>query len=372
MDCLGQAKEQLSQRVLSLRPSGVRRIFDLAASSKDPINLSIGEPHFDVPETIKEEAIFWIRKGFNKYTPSGGIPELREKVRGYLSRKGVVFDDVIITPGVTGALLLAFMVVLDNGDEVIIPDPYFVLYEYQLKLLGAKPVFFETYPDFRLREDPLRSVITERSKVILINTPNNPTGVVYSKQELEMVARVANEKNLIVFSDEIYDAFIYDSSEISHISQFYGNVVTFGGFSKSWGMTGWRLGYAAGPKVIIDSMVTMQQYVFSSCNSPFQKAALAALDHDLGEIREEYRRKRDLIYEGLKDKYKVVKPEGAYYIFPEVPNGDAEEFVERALKENLFIVPGNVFSRRKTHVRISFAVPDETLLRAIEILRRLA
>lgn len=372
MDYRDLSNKHLSRRLLSLRPSGVRRIFDLAAASKDPLNLSIGEPDFDVPEMIKDEAISWIKKGFNKYTPSGGIPELRGKISLYLKEKGINFEDVIVTPGVTGALLLAFMVVLDPGDEVLIPDPYFVLYEYQIKLLGGKPVFFDTYPDFRLREDSLRSVLSERSKVILINSPNNPTGIVYSREELEMVANVARERGMIVFSDDIYDAFIYEPSKVAHVSQFYENVISFGGFSKTYGMTGWRVGYAAGPKTLIDFMVTMQQYVFSGVNSPAQKAALFALDYDMENVIAEYRKKRDLIYEGLKDKFRVVKPEGAYYIFPEVPGGDAESFVEKALKKNLFIVPGNVFSSRNTHVRISYAVPDDVLIRAIEILRRLA
>jgi aspartate aminotransferase/aminotransferase len=196
---------QLSGRVTNVRPSGVRKIFDLAAKVKNPINLSIGEPDFDIPDEIKEEGIKWIRAGFNKYTPSGGIPELREKVLHYLKAKGIICDDVIITAGATGGLLLSFMVTLDPGDEVIIPDPYFVLYEYQLILLGAKPVYVDTYPDFSLKEDALRKTLTNKTKAILINSPNNPTGVVYSRPELEMVARVAREKNLFILSDDIYD-----------------------------------------------------------------------------------------------------------------------------------------------------------------------
>jgi aspartate/methionine/tyrosine aminotransferase len=185
-----------SDRVMSVRPSGVRKIFDLANKVKNPINLSIGEPDFDIPDPIKEEGIKWIRAGFNKYTPSGGIPELREKILQHLKGLGIICDDVVITPGVTGGLLLALMVTLNPLDEVIIPDPYFVLYEYQVLLLGGKPVFVDTYPDFTLKEAALREAITERTKIILINSPNNPTGMVYSREELEMVARVAREKNI--------------------------------------------------------------------------------------------------------------------------------------------------------------------------------
>lgn len=360
----------LSERVTKVRPSGVRKIFDLAAKVKNPVNLSIGEPDFDIPLEIKEEGIKWIRAGFNKYTPSGGILELREKVLHYLKGKGIICDDAIITAGATGGILLAFMVTLNPGEEVIIPDPYFVLYEYQVLLLGGKPVFIDTYPDFTLREEALRKAITKKTKVILINSPNNPTGIVYSKEELEMVSRVAQEKNLLVFSDDIYDKFIFEEGlSNNYLGQLYDKTLTIGGFSKTWGMTGWRLGFVAGPKEIIQYMVTMQQYVFSSINSIAQKAGLVALDYNTDGLIEGYKRKRDLIYEGLRDKYEVVKPKGAYYIFPKAPGGDGDAFVEKALSKNLFIIPGSVFSSRKSHVRISFAASEENVLKGIEILR---
>ncbi len=362
----------LSNRVLHIKPSGVRKIFDLARKVKDPVDLSLGEPDFDIPDPIKEEGIGWIRRGFNKYTPSGGIPELREKVLQSLRAKGIICEDAIITPGVTGGLLLALMVTLNPGDEVVIPDPYFVLYEYQVLLLGGTPVFFDSYPDFRLREEELRKVLTKRTKIILVNSPNNPTGAVYSREEMEMVHRVAQEKKILVFSDDIYDHFSFDENgRRNYFGQLYRNTLTFGGFSKNWGMTGWRLGFVAGPKSIIDSMVTMQQYVFSSVNSIAQKAALLAMDYNTDEMIDGYRRKRDLIYDGLKDKFQVVKPKGAYYIFPEVPDGDGDAFVERALKKKLFIIPGSVFSRRKSHIRISFAPSEATIRKGVEILRSL-
>lgn len=362
-----------ADRLQQMRPSGVRKIFDMVQKAKDPINLSIGEPDFDVPSEIKETAIDWTRRGFNKYTPSGGIPELREKLKDYLRARAVHCDDVIVTPGVTGGLLLALMVTLNPGDEVIIPDPYFVLYEYQVILLGGKPVFFDTYPNFSLRESELRAAITEKTKIILINGPNNPTGTVYTPEELSMVARVAKEKGILLFSDDIYDHFTFDGEgPTTYLGQLNEQTLTFGGFSKNWGMTGWRIGFVGGPKEIVDAMVTMQQYVFSSVHSVAQKAAIRALDYDTNELIAAYRKKRDLIYEGLKDKYSVVKPKGAYYIFPEVPDGDGDAFVDRALDNNLFIIPGSVFSRRKTHVRLSFAAEERAILRGIEVMRRLA
>lgn len=362
----------LSDRVMQVRPSGVRKIFDLAQKVKNPINLSIGEPDFDIPDVVKEEGIKWIRKGFNKYTPSGGIPELREKVLDHLRKKGIICEDVIITAGVTGGLLLALMTTLNPGEEVVIPDPYFVLYEYQVIFLGGRPVFFDTYPDFTLKEEKLRAAITDKTKIILINSPNNPTGMVNSREELEMVARVAREKDLLVFSDDIYDRFIYDDiTEQTYLGQLYDKTVTFGGFSKTWAMTGWRLGYVAGPSEIIQCMVTMQQYAFSSVTSFAQKAALTALDCDMGERIGQYRKKRDLVYNGLKDKYNVVEPKGAFFIFPEVPGSSSMDFVEKALENNLFVIPGSVFSARDSHVRISFASSEENLAKGIEILRKL-
>lgn len=363
----------LSNRVLQVRPSGVRKIFDLAQKVKNPINLSIGEPDFDIPDVVKEEGIKWIRNGFNKYTPSGGIPELREKVLDHLRKKGIICEDVIITAGVTGGLLLALMTTLNPGEEVVIPDPYFVLYEYQVIFLGGRPVFFDTYPDFTLKEEKLRAAITDKTKIILINSPNNPTGMVNSREELEMVVRVAREKDLLIFSDDIYDRFIYDdTSDRAYLGQLYDKTVTFGGFSKTWAMTGWRLGYVAGPSEIIQCMVTMQQYAFSSVTSFAQKAALTALDCDMDERIGQYRKKRDLVYNGLKDKYNVVEPKGAFFIFPEVPGGSSMDFVEKALENNLFVIPGSVFSARDSHVRISFASSEENLAKGIEILRKLA
>ena len=337
------------------------------------MDLSLGEPDFDIPAPIKEEGIAWIRKGFNKYTPSGGIPELREKILHYLRGKGICCDNVIVTPGVTGGLLLALLVTLNPGDEIVIPDPYFVLYEYQALLLGAKPVFFDTYPDFTLRESDLRAALSERTRAILINSPNNPTGAVYSRDELAMVARVAREKGCLVYADDIYDHFVYDgSTPPAYLGQLYENTLTFGGFSKNWGMTGWRLGFVAGPKEIIDSMVTMQQYVFSSVNSVAQKAALLALDFDTAALIGTFVRKRDLVYNGLKDRFRLVKPKGAYYAFPEAPGGDGDAFVERALAKKLFVIPGSVFSKRGSHIRISFAASEEAILRGIDILNSLA
>ncbi len=362
----------VSNRIKSIKPSGVRRIFDLARQMKEPIDLSIGEPDFDIPEPLKEEGIDWIRRGFNKYTPTQGIPELRERIASSLRNKEVFFEEVMVTVGVTGGLLLSSLALINPGDEVLIPDPYFVVYEYQTLLMGGVPVFVDTYPDFRLREEEIIKKISDKTRFIVINSPNNPTGAIYPKDDLLMVARIAKEWDLLIISDDIYDHFVFDEPTCPCIGQFYNKTLTLGGFSKSWAMTGWRLGYAAGPREIIQHMINLQQYTFGNACSFAQKAAIKALDFDVDDYVRSYQKKRDIIYEGLKGKYHVQKPAGAFYIFPEVPGGNGEVFVEQAIEKNLFIIPGSVFSKRNTHVRISFAASKEKLLRGIEILNRLA
>ncbi len=361
----------ISERLRTIKPSGVRRIFDLARQMKNPINLSIGEPDFDIPEPLKEEGIEWIRKGFNKYTPTQGIPELRDKIAAHLRKKGVYFEEVMVTAGVTGGLLLASLALINPGDEIIIPDPFFVMYEYQVLLMGGVPVFVDTYPDFRLREEEFLKKLSKKTKFIIINSPNNPTGAIYPKEDLMMVVRQAKERNLLILSDDIYDNFVFDAPACPRIGQLYENTLTFGGFSKGWAMTGWRLGYVAGAKEILQQMITLQQYTFSSANSFAQKAAVKALDFNVESYIAGYKKKRDLIYDGLKKKFNVQKPQGAFYIFPEVPGGNADAFVEKAIQNNLFIVPGSVFSKKDTHVRISFAASDETLQKGIEVLNRI-
>jgi len=361
----------IAKRLKSIKPSGVRRIFDMASRMKDPIDLSLGEPDFDIPEEIKREGIRWIERGFNKYTLTQGIPELRQKVQEHLNKKGVNFEKVIITAGVTGGLLLCCLSLIDPGDEVLIPDPYFVMYEYQVLLMGGVPRYIDTYPNFCLLESKIREVLSPRTKLIIINSPANPTGTVYSREELEMVANIAREHKLIVISDDIYENFVYDAPKAPCMGQLYERTITLSGFSKTWAMTGWRLGYAAGPEEIIQQMITLQQYSFTCAPSFAQKAALVALDYDMEEYINRYREKRDYIYEALKGKYNVEKPRGAFFIFPEAEDGDGEKLVERAIKKGVFVIPGGIFSQRQSHFRISFAASMDILERGAKILRDL-
>jgi aspartate aminotransferase/aminotransferase len=296
----------------------------------NPINLSIGQPDFDVPEAVKEGAIEAIRKGHNRYTVTQGIAQLHDEIRKWIRReKKFEPDDLVITSGVSGALMLAFLVLVNEGDEVIIPDPYFVMYKHLVNLCHGVPLFVDTYPDFRVTAERIKPHMTTKTKLILLNSPANPTGALIAHDELEKIAALAKAHNAIVISDEIYDFFTYEGTPKS-IGALYPHTLVMGGFSKSHAMTGWRLGYSTGPKEIIREMTKLQQFSFVCAPSFAQHAGLAALKTDTGHHREAYRKKRDLIYNGLVDAgYEV------------------------------------------THVRISYAATDETIHRGLHVLRDL-
>ncbi|MBI1883487.1 MAG: pyridoxal phosphate-dependent aminotransferase [Chlamydiae bacterium] len=361
----------IAQRMSHMDSSGIRKIFDLAKNMKNPVNLSIGQPDFDVPSQIKNEAIHWIQKGFNQYTVTQGIPELREKLLEKLKReRGIEAEDILITSGVSGGIFLAFMALLNPGDEVIVPDPYFAMYKHLSHLMGASPVYIDTYPEFILTAEKISEKISKKTKLILINSPSNPTGVVTPQRELKKIVELAKKHHLVILSDEIYSEFSYDEP-FQSIGRDYPLTLVLDGFSKTFAMTGWRLGFTAGPKEIIQAMTRLQQFSFVCAPSFAQKAALKALDCDMKGPIQEYRRKRDLIYEGLKEKFKLTRPGGAFYLFPQAPDPDGDVFVQKALEKNLLIIPGSVFSERKTHFRISFAAPNETLAKGIEILNQM-
>lgn len=362
----------LAERMNRIDASGIRKIFALAAKMKDPINLSIGQPDYDVNMEVKEAAIAAIRAGQNSYTQTWGLEELREAVQGYYNDKfGVVPQNVMITAGVSGALFLALMAMVNDCDEVIFGDPYFVMYKHLVNLLGGTPVAVDTFPHFKLTPEAVEKAITPRTKILVVNSPSNPTGVTLSKAELQALADVGRKHNLVVITDEIYEALLYDEAPSTMVGM-YENVLLLNGLSKSTGMTGWRLGYAAGPESVIQAMNTLQQYTFVCAPSFAQRAAITALKEDMQPKIDTYREKRDIIYNGLKDHFTVTKPGGAFYIFPEAPGGDGDEFVKTAIENNLLIIPGSVFSSRKTHFRISFASKNETLHRGIEVLKRLS
>ena len=368
-------KEIIADRAHKIDSSGIRKVFALAAELQSPVNFSIGQPHFDVPEPLKEVAIKAIRQGLNKYSQTAGETALKQKIGGLVKRDiGWDRPEVLVTSGVSGGILLALMALLNPSDEVIIPDPYFVIYKHIINMLGGKCVFIDSYPDFELPVEKIAEAITDRTKLIILNSPCNPTGAVYSQQQMKKLAVVAAEKDVLVLSDEIYEKFCYDF-DYESIGKYYDKTLILGGFSKSHAMTGWRLGYAAAAeplKNVIEQMTKIQQYTYVCAPTPFQQAAIAALDYDTGDFVQEYREKRDLLYEGLKQGFELVKPGGAFYAFVKAPAGGATEFVEKAIKNNVLIIPGNVFSEKDTHFRISYATGNDKLRRGIEILLKLA
>lgn len=355
--------------------SGIRKVFDMGTRMKDPIDLSIGQPDFDVFPDIKREAITWIEKGFNKYTVTQGIPELRERIAQKLredNRVDARIENVVVTSGVIGGIFLSLNVLLDPGDGVILPDPYFVAYKHLPNFISADITYIDTYPDFDIDAKKFKNAIKDNTKVLVITTPCNPTGRVYSRQTLKKIASIAERNEIVVLSDEVYEKFVYDNEHVS-IGSMYENTVTLNGFSKCGGMTGWRIGYASGPEQIIREIIKLQQYTYICAPSFAQKAALRALESD--SIKKEieiFRQRRDIGYEMLKRNFKLRKPEGAFYFFPEAPNKSGTEFVKKAIDNSVLIIPGNVFSERDTHFRISYAVREENLKNGIEILNSIA
>jgi aspartate aminotransferase/aminotransferase len=366
-------EEWIAERMKHIEVSGIRRVFDLAANLKDPVNLSIGQPHFPVPAPIKAAAKAAIDQDKNGYTSSQGIPELRNKILADVRKRFPINGDreLFITSGTSGGLALALSCTLDPGDEVIVFDPYFVMYPHFITMAGGKTVVVDTYPDFRIDVAKVRAAISPRTKAIIVNSPTNPTGIVHSRESLRQLAMLARERNILLMSDEVYRAFCYDEPFASPL-EFNEDTLVLDGFSKSYGMTGWRLGYAHGPRRLIDEMIKLQQFTFVCAPSIVQWAGIAALDVDVSAIVADYKRKRDRLVTGLKDRYELVAPGGAFYLFAKAPWGTGSDFVTEAIHNNLLIIPGNAFSRHDTHFRISYAVTDQTLERGIEILRRLA
>jgi aspartate aminotransferase/aminotransferase len=366
------SEDWIADRARAIEMSGVRRIFELGRSLTNPVNLSIGQPHFPVPEPVRAAAHAAIESGHNGYTVTQGIAELRAKIKAWLDRTyGHPDREVMITGGTSGGLLLALCATVNPGDEVILFDPYFVGYPAMVTFAGGRPVLIDTYPDFAIDVDRVAAAITPRTKAILVNSPANPTGAVPSRDSLRALAELSRERNVLLLSDEIYRAYCYDERHTSP-AEFNDRTLVVDGFGKSYGITGWRLGFAHGPKTVIEQMNKLQQFSFVCAPSIVQYAGLAAWDFDVSAIVADYRRKRDRLVAGLRDRFEFVIPRGAFYLFARSPHGSGTEFVEAAVRDNLLIIPGGTFSRLDTHVRISYAADDAVLDRGIEILNHLA
>lgn len=365
-------KSWIADRALGISMSGVRKVFELGRSLKDPCNLSIGQPHFPVPEPIRAAAKAAIDAGYNGYTVTQGIPELRDKIKVWVDRTyGHMDREVILTSGTSEALVLALLATVNPDDEVILFDPYFAGYPAMVTMCGGVPVLIDTYPDFALDVGKVEAAITPRTKAILFNAPANPSGAVPPQDAIRDLVRLAERRGVLLISDEIYRSFNYGEPFTSP-AKFNEQTLVVDGFGKTYGITGWRLGYAHGPAALIDQLSKLQQFTFVCPPAPVQHAGLAAWDYNVSAIVADYRRKRNRLSAGLRERFEFVLPQGAFYLFPKVPWGTGSEFITEAIRHNLLIIPGCTFSRLDTHFRVSYAADDAVLDRGIDILNKLS
>jgi len=372
----------LARHVASLKPSGIRRFFDIVATMDDVISLGIGEPDFTTPDHILKAGIQALKDGETHYTSNAGIYELRQAVSEHLQKLYQVsydpVEEIVITVGVSEALYLAMNAILEPGEEVIIPSPCFVAYQAEVELASGVPVELPSRVDenFQLRPEMLEKAITPKTKAIFIGYPNNPTGAVASREVLLEVARIATEHDLVVISDEIYDRLVYGVEHVCFASLpgMKERTITLGGFSKNYAMTGWRVGYACAPADILAGLNRIHQYTIMSAPTMAQIAALEALkngEEHVEEMRTEYNRRRQLIVGGLNQLgLPTFEPKGAFYAFPSIlPSGmDDETFSMRLLdEEKVAVVPGSAFgSGGEGFVRCSYATAYEKIEEALE------
>ena len=379
-------KKYLSRLVLGLKPSGIRKYFDIVATMKEVISLGIGEPDFTTPRPILDAGIRSLQAGETHYTSNSGKMELRQGVADNLERLyGVKYDpvtEIIATVGVSEALYLAFVAVLNPGDEVIIPTPCFVSYQAEVYLAGGVPVEIPSKMEnnFQVDPDEVRAAITPRTKAIFIGYPSNPTGAVAERETLMEIAKIAIEHDLLVISDEIYDRLVYGFKHVCFPAlgeELRQRTVLLGGFSKSHAMTGWRIGFAAAPKDIIQGLVRIHQYTIMSAPTTAQDAAIEALKSDVyvDDMVAEYDRRRKLIVTGLnKLGLACFEPRGAFYAFPSIKASgmDSETFAEKLLhEEHVAVVPGDAFGAGGSgFVRCSYATSYEQIEEALRRMER--
>lgn len=378
-------RNPLSKMVSEMEPSGIRRFFDVASTMDNVISLGVGEPDFDTPWHIREEGIYSLEKGRTFYTSNAGLLPLRQEVAAYLKRRFFLEynpDEVIVTVGGSEAIDIGFRTMLDPGDEVIIPEPCFVSYVPCVLMAGGVPVRLplEEKDQFKLTKEKLLSAITEKTKVVVLPFPNNPTGAIMTREELQIVADVIKEKDLFVMSDEIYSELSYQGNHVSiaSIPGMRERTVVINGFSKSYAMTGWRLGYAVGPREIIRQMVKVHQYVIMSAPTTSQYAAIEALrngDEDVARMRESYDERRRFLVKELREMgIPCFEPMGAFYVFPNISRFkmSSEEFARKLLEEQrVAVVPGSAFGAcGEGFLRISYAYSIEDLKKALVIIKK--
>ena len=374
-------RNPLADTIVNIKPSGIRKFFDLVSEMKGAISLGVGEPDFDTPWHIRDEGIYSLERGRTFYTSNAGLKELKEEIANYLRRRvHVDYDDrheVLVTVGGSEAIDMAMRVMLNPGEEVLIPQPSYVSYEPCTIMAGGKPVIIELKAEneFRLTPEELLEHITDKTKLLVLPFPNNPTGAIMEQKDLEAIAKVIIEKDLYVLSDEIYSELTYkeDHVSIASIPGMQERTILINGFSKAYAMTGWRLGYACGPRKIIEQMTKLHQYAIMCAPTTSQYAAVEALrngDDDVAMMREAYNQRRRYLVHAFKEMgLECFEPYGAFYIFPCIKEFGmtSEEFASRFLmEEKVAVVPGTAFGDcGEGFLRISYAYSLENLKKAL-------
>lgn len=376
-------RNPLSETIVGIKPSGIRRFFDIAAERKDTISLGVGEPDFDTPWHVRDEGIYSLEKGRTFYTSNAGLMELRQEICKYLERRmNLSYDpktEVLVTVGGSEAIDIGLRAMIDPGDEVIIPQPSYVSYEPCAILAGAKPVIIElkNENDFRLKPEELLAAITDKTKILILPYPNNPTGAIMEEADLIKIARICVEKDIFVMSDEIYAELTFGGKKHVSIASLPGmkdRTIVINGFSKAYAMTGWRLGYACGPKEIIAQMTKIHQFAIMCAPTTSQYAAVEALrngDEDVAIMCESYNQRRNFLMNAFEEMgLPCFEPFGAFYVFPCIKefNMTSEEFAFALLDaQKLAVVPGSAFGESgEGFVRISYAYSLKKLKTAME------
>ena len=372
----------LSQRIQNVKPSGIRRFFDILEEMKDAISLGIGEPDFQTPWHIRDAGIYSLEKGFTKYTSNAGLAELRREIASYLARRFDLHyhfaDQLLVTVGGSEGIDLAIRCLVDPGDEVIIPVPSFVCYGPLVEMAGGTPVYLEMKAEneFRLTPDELRSAITDKTKLLVLPFPSNPTGGIMERHDLETLADVLRDTNIMVLSDEIYAELSYGEHRhvsMANLPDMYDRTIVVNGFSKAYSMTGWRLGYLAGPKEVIAQMTKLHQFGIMSAPTTSQYAAIEAMrngDHDIEKMRDEYDGRRRYLVEGLRRiGLECFEPKGAFYVFPSIKSTglSSDDFCERfLLEEKVAVISGAAFGPGgEGFVRCCYAASMKDLAEAL-------
>ena len=375
-------RNPLSETIVTIKPSGIRKFFDIVSEMEDAISLGVGEPDFDTPWHIRDEGIYSLEKGRTFYTSNAGLKELKVEIIKYIKRtQGISYDadhEVIVTVGGSEAIDIALRAMVDPGDEVLIPQPSYVSYEPCAILAGAKPVIIELKEEneFRLTAQELRDAITDKTKILILPFPNNPTGAIMEKEDLEAIAEIILEKDIFVISDEIYAELTYKEKHVS-IASLPGmqeRTVLINGFSKAYAMTGWRLGYACAPKEIMEQMLKIHQFAIMCAPTTSQYAAVEALrngDEDVAMMRESYNQRRRFLMHAFKEMgLECFEPYGAFYVFPSIKEFGmtSDEFANRLLQEEkVAVVPGTAFGDcGEGFLRISYAYSIDSLKIALD------